>query len=58
MTTEYASLPEQITVREALERLRKQAPDRETIYYVYIIDEGRHDELISRDGLYRDLYAH
>ena len=23
-----------------------------------MIDEGRHDELISRDGLYRDLYAH
>jgi ATP-binding cassette subfamily C protein len=23
-----------------------------------IIDEGRHDELINRDGLYRDLYAH
>jgi len=23
-----------------------------------IIDEGRHDELISREGLYRDLYAH
>jgi ATP-binding cassette subfamily C protein len=23
-----------------------------------IIDEGRHDELIVRDGLYRDLYAH
>ncbi len=22
-----------------------------------IIDEGRHDELLSRDGLYRDLYA-
>ncbi|MBD3674014.1 MAG: magnesium transporter [Planctomycetaceae bacterium] len=42
MTTEYALLPEQITVREALERLRKQAPDRETIYYVYIIDDGRH----------------
>lgn len=42
MTTEYASLPEQITVREALERLRKQAPDRETIYYVYIIDDNRH----------------
>jgi len=42
MTTEYASLPEQITVREALERLRKQAPDRETIYYIYIIDEQRH----------------
>ena len=23
-----------------------------------IIDEGQHDELINRDGLYRDLYAH
>jgi ATP-binding cassette subfamily C protein len=23
-----------------------------------IIDEGHHNELISRDGLYRDLYAH
>ena len=21
-------------------------------------DEGHHDELITRDGLYRDLYAH
>jgi magnesium transporter len=42
MTTEYASLPEQITVREALERLRQLAPDRETIYYVFIVDENRH----------------
>jgi len=42
MTTEYALLPEQITVKEALEKLRKQAPDRETIYYVYVIDDGRH----------------
>ena len=41
MTTEYASLPEDITAREALDRLRVQAPDRETIYYIYIIDEGR-----------------
>lgn len=42
MTTDYASLPGDITVREALDRLRQQAPDRETIYYVYIIDDGRH----------------
>ena len=41
MTTEYASLPADITVAEALERLRQQAPDRETIYYVYILDAGR-----------------
>jgi len=42
MTTEYASLPEEITVQEALQRLRKVAPDRETIYYVYVLDEERH----------------
>lgn len=42
MTTEYASLPANITVQEALQRLRLQAPSRETIYYVYIVDEGRH----------------
>ena len=42
MTTEYASLPLNITVGEALEQLRQQAPDRETIYYVYILDDQRH----------------
>ena len=42
MTTEYASLPEDISINEAIERLRQQAPDRETIYYVYVLDEERH----------------
>jgi magnesium transporter len=42
MTTEYASLPEHLSVRDALEKLRQQAPDRETIYYIYICDEARH----------------
>ena len=42
MTTEYASLPEDISVGDALERLRQQAPDRETIYYIYILDDERH----------------
>ena len=41
MTTEYASLPEEITVSEALSRLRQQAPNRETIYYVFVVDSGR-----------------
>jgi magnesium transporter len=41
MTTEYAWLPAQITVGEALDRLRLQAPDSETIYYVYVVDERR-----------------
>ncbi len=41
MTTDYAWLPANITVGEALERLRLQAPNTETIYYVYVVDEQR-----------------
>lgn len=41
MTTDYVALPPDITVREALERLRREAPDRETIYYMYVVDENR-----------------
>ena len=42
MTTEYASLPEDISASEALSMLRQQAPNRETIYYVFVVDAGRH----------------
>ena len=41
VTTEYASLPADITAAEAINRLRLQAPSRETIYYIYIVDEER-----------------
>ena len=41
MTTEYASLPEDLTVAEALQALRKQAPDAETLYYVYVLGPDR-----------------
>jgi magnesium transporter len=41
MTTDYVSLPPHITVREALEVLRHEAPDRETIYYCYVVDHQR-----------------
>jgi magnesium transporter len=41
MTSEYAWLPANINAGEALERLRLQAPDSETIYYIYVLDEGR-----------------
>ena len=41
MTTDYASLPANITVGEALARIRQQAPNSETIYYVYIVNEAR-----------------
>src|SRR4051794_37630662 len=41
MTTDYVTLPPHLTVREALERLRHEAPDRETIYYSYVVDDRR-----------------
>jgi len=40
MTTDYAWLPINLTTGQAIERLRAQAPDRETIYYVYVLDEA------------------
>lgn len=41
MTTDYARLTSDLTVEEALARLRREAPDRETIYYVYVTDAER-----------------
>ncbi len=41
MTSDYATLPPDITVQEAIDRLRKEAPDKETIYYAYVVDENR-----------------
>ncbi|TWI73957.1 magnesium transporter [Desulfobotulus alkaliphilus] len=41
MTSDYAALPADITVREALEKLRLEAPDKETIYYAYVINKNR-----------------
>jgi len=42
MTTEYASLPADVTAGDAITLLRQQAPSRETIYYIYVLDEVRH----------------
>lgn len=39
MTTDYAWLPPHLTATEALDRLRLQAPNAETIYYIFILDE-------------------
>jgi len=41
MTSDYASLPQELTVSQAIERLREVAPDKETIYYAYVVDENR-----------------
>lgn len=41
MTSEYVSIPNYITVQEAINRLRLEAPKKETIYYSYVINESR-----------------
>lgn len=42
MTSDYASLPAGIDTAEALAILRDTAPDKETIYQCYVVDEQHH----------------
>lgn len=42
MTTDFVSLDSSMTVRDAIESLRSQAPDSETIYRAYVVDESKH----------------
>ncbi|RME03268.1 MAG: magnesium transporter [Planctomycetota bacterium] len=42
MTTEYLSLPAHLRVEEALVQIRSLAPQRETIYYMYVVDSEGH----------------
>lgn len=39
MTTEFIALPAHLTAQEAIARVRELAPDAETIYYLYVVDE-------------------
>src|SRR5262249_29104559 len=41
MTTDYATLPPTMTVADAIAEVRHQAPTRETIYYLYVLDGDR-----------------
>ncbi|QGH35607.1 magnesium transporter [Gracilibacillus salitolerans] len=38
MTTEFVVINTQMTVKEAMRHLRKEAPSAETIYYIYVVD--------------------
>ncbi len=42
MTTEAACLHERLSVRDALEKLSRQAEQLETIYYIYVVDDTNH----------------
>ncbi|MBI5408275.1 MAG: magnesium transporter [Nitrospirae bacterium] len=41
MTNEFIAYPPELTVQEAIERLRKDAPGVETVYYIYIIKDEK-----------------
>ena len=41
MTSDYATVPPDLTVVEAVNHLRQVAPDKETIYYAYVLDADR-----------------
>lgn len=41
MTSEYVTLSPFLTPEEALAKLRLEAPDKETIYYAYVVDDKR-----------------
>lgn len=52
MSSDYATLRPDITLAQALEQVRIQAPTRETIYYLYVVDEShRLIGLVSLKGL-------
>ncbi len=52
MTTEFATLPPDISVHDALARLREMAPSKETILYSYVVDRvGRLQGLASLEDL-------
>ena len=41
MSSDYATLGAEMTVAKALDALRLEAPDAETIYHAYVIDDAR-----------------
>lgn len=54
MTTEYAAVRGDITVQEAILELRRIAPDRDTIYNVFVLDQDR--KLVGAISL-KDLFV-
>ncbi|WP_010529952.1 magnesium transporter [Lentibacillus jeotgali] len=42
MTTEFVAVYESKTVKDTMQHLKAEAPEAETIYYLYVIDEDKH----------------
>jgi magnesium transporter len=56
MTTQFVSVDINMRVKEAMVHLRKVAPDAETIYYVYVLDEDK--KLVGVISLRDIIIAH
>ena len=41
MTSDYAWIYNNNSVREAIKKIKREAPDKETIYTIYVLDENR-----------------
>ncbi|MFD2045365.1 magnesium transporter [Ornithinibacillus salinisoli] len=41
MTTEFISVYKTQTVKQTMDQLKKEGPDAETIYYMYVVDEDK-----------------
>src|SRR5699024_2501155 len=41
MTTEFVSIDKSQTVQETMRQLKREGPDAETIYYLYVVDEDK-----------------
>ncbi len=39
MTTEFIAIPKELTAEKTIQKLREMAPDAETIYYLYVVDQ-------------------
>ena len=66
MTSDYATIPPDITAEQAVERLRQVAPDKETVYTAFVVDADRrllgsvslYDLIVARrNRLVRDLIS-
>jgi Mg/Co/Ni transporter MgtE len=55
MTTEYASIPPDLTAAEAIQVLRGMADEVETMFYVYVVDKEEH--LIGTFSLNNLIFA-
>jgi Mg2+ transporter MgtE len=55
MTTEYASIPPNLTAADAIKILRNMADEVETMFYVYVVDEEAH--LIGAFSLNNLIFA-